>query len=153
MTVSILSLIFMLVLGTNVGATSAGTNVGVSENPPADAETENTEGLSTLGLGKPTKSHNLKSSGEMKFSGSAANSNLYTNKYFTGASSVSIEVRNFRDGKLKYKLYKKGTIGAVGTFTLNAKQSQISVRNLDSKGQYYIKFYGPSNFSGSVKAN
>lgn len=150
MKIGLFCLVLMLIFGTNVEA-SANSNEGVSESPPADAETEG--GVSTLGLGKPTVSHNLKSSGEMKFSGTAANSDLYTNKYFTGASSVSIEVRNFRDGKLKYKLYKKGKIGAVETFTLKSKQSQISARNLDPKGKYYIKFYGPSNFSGSVKAN
>ncbi len=151
MKVSALFLITMLVLGINVGATS--TNHGVSENPPADIEAENTEdGISTQGLSKPTETHNLKN-GKMTFAGTAQASDLYTNKNFTGASSVSIEVHNFKAENLTYKLYKKGKVFAVETFVLKPNQSQVSVRSLDSTGKYYIKFMGPSNFSGSVKAN
>lgn len=147
MTVSIFALIMMFILGTNVGATSAEENIGVSDNPPAGAETD--DGVSTQGLGKPTESYNIKNS-SMPFAGVANASDLFTNKYFTGSSSVSIEVHNHHSKTLKYKLYKKGKFTAVETFTLKPGKSQISARSLDSKGKYYIKFFAPSNFSGSV---
>lgn len=108
--------------------------------------------MSPYGIDKPTKSVNLKN-GAMSFSGSAKVSNLYTNKFFTGASKVSIEVHNRNSKPLKYKLYKSGKTLAVETFTLKAGQSKISVRSVDSKGKYYLKFEAPSSFSGSVSKN
>src|SRR5690625_621117 len=127
---NIFALIMTFILGTNVGATGIGSNIEVSENPPGGAETDG--GVPTQGSGQPTKSHNLKN-GSMPFSGVAQGSNLFKNKYFTGARNVSIEVHNTHKSTLKYKLYKKGRITAVETFTLKPGTSRIYRSSVDSK--------------------
>jgi hypothetical protein len=149
MTVGIFTVTLIFMMGINVGAEESATNVGVSEESPVGSE--NSDDVSLNGLGKPTESVNI-SNKDMPFAGVANNSNLFTNNFFTGASKVAIEVHNKHSSTLKYKLYKKGSLFAVETFTLKPGQSQLTALNVNSSGKYYIKFYAPSNFSGSVSS-
>lgn len=125
-------------------------NVGVTTDSPMINGGET--GYSPLGLSKPTTVHNLNTAGQMNFSGSAQISDLYTNKNFTGKSSINIYIKNYHTSDLTVKLYKQGSLLATKTWKLESGYSVSSnPTGLDPKANYYLKFYAPSNFDGYVK--
>lgn len=89
--------------------------------------------------------------GPLTFSGYAKASTLYTNKHFTGKSSIGYSITNDCDTKLTVKFYtssgwfnsKKITIEANATLT-------GTIDGLDADKMYYLTFSAPSDFSGSV---
>lgn len=114
--------------------------------------TEAPEEIGIYGLNKPgTDKYVDLNNGELTFSGNAQRNTLYTNKHFTGKSSIGYSITNDCDTKLTVKFYtsagwfksKKITIEANATLT-------GSIDGLDADKLYYLTFSAPSDFSGSV---
>lgn len=109
-------------------------------------------GVSTYGLSKPSTSKYVDLNDEsLTFSGHANNSTLYTNKHFTGKSSIGYSITNDCNTKLTVKFYtssgwfksKKITVEANATLT-------GTIDGLKADKLYYLTFSAPSDFSGSV---
>lgn len=89
--------------------------------------------------------------GSLTFAGHAQGSTLYTNKHFTGKSTIDYSTTNDCDTKLTVKFYtssgwfksKKITIEANATLT-------GTIDGLNKDKLYYLTFSAPSDFSGSV---
>lgn len=50
------------------------------------------DGSGFRGTSEPSSTWNLATQGDMPFSGNTANTNLYSNYYFTGATNVNIDI-------------------------------------------------------------
>ncbi|MEG1312456.1 MAG: hypothetical protein RR942_08705 [Romboutsia sp.] len=113
----------------------------------------NPEDLTLFGLDPPssTSVQNL-NSGQLSFSGSAEISTLYTNKCFTGKSTISYNIKSTSSKKLTAKIYTSNGLFASKTLTVNPSSSASGkITGLDSTKKYYISFSASSNFSGYVK--
>lgn len=125
----------------------------VSTVAPTETNVEtNIGGISIYGLDKPSTSNYVDlNSKPLTFAGNAQGSTLYTNKHFTGKSTVGYSITNYSNSKLTVKFYtskgwfnsKKITIEANATLT-------GTISGLDSDKLYYLTFSAPSDFSGSV---
>ncbi|WP_059171990.1 hypothetical protein [Bacillus sp. FJAT-27445] len=128
-------------------------DINVSTKSPVSTVNDS-DIITPFGTSTPTQAHHLVNDGQMDFSGSAQGSALYTNKYFTGKSSVNIYVRNSHSSaKLTVKIIDiDGWFGGVvKTYTIEpGYQLYANPTGLDSKGRYYLEFSAPSNFSGYV---
>ena len=116
-------------------------------------EEEKDEGISIYGLSKPSTSSCVNLNKEsLEFAGYAERSTLYTNKHFTGKSSIRYSITNDSDETLTVKFYtsdgwfKTKKIVVAGNATLTG-----TISGLDSDELYYLTFSAPSDFYGYVK--
>ncbi|MCI5699808.1 MAG: hypothetical protein MR308_05380 [Lachnospiraceae bacterium] len=91
----------------------------------------------------------------LTFAGEAQGSTLYTNNGFYGKTRVTLSVNNWHSTQLTIKLYKYSALipdSLIKTIYLPANAGQATtIANLDSSANYYLAFYAPSDFSGSVQ--
>lgn len=116
------------------------------------AITGTSEGIVTYGQSKPSKAWNW-SDGAYQFSGHGNMSDLYSNYYFTGAKKFEITVRNYHSEKLTVKLLKRqtGVDWSASTKKIDGGKNMTWSVSVDSSSEYILKFYAPSNFTGSIK--
>lgn len=124
----------------------------IPTNKLYNVSTEAPEETSTYGLSKPSTDKCVDLNEEkLTFAGNAQGSTLYTNKHFTGKSSIGYSITNDCNTKLTVKFYtssgwfksKKITVEANATLT-------GTIDGLDADKLYYLTFSAPSDFSGSV---
>lgn len=108
--------------------------------------------ISMYGFSKPSKKKYVNLNDEaLTFSGHADGSTLYSNKYFTGKSSIGYSITNDSDSKLTVKFYtssgwvKSKKITVEGNATLTG-----TISGLDDSKLYYLTFSAPSDFNGSI---
>lgn len=118
----------------------------------ASAITDTEEAVGTYGLSKPTKVWNF-SNEIYYFSGVAATSDLYSEYSFTNANKFEISVYNHHSEELTVKLLKRqsGVDWSVSTKEMEGHGYMIWTVSVDSSSEYILKFYAPSDFSGSIK--
>lgn len=146
---SIMTFALIFILSAVFSTTaSAEENFGVSTEPPTINEGE----ITPFGLIKPGASSVVDiSKSTLKFSGVANNSTLYTNSHFTGQSSATYNIKNYRSGSLTVKVFKKGGIFSTQKIVISAGATGGGgIPSLDKSAYYYLSFNAPSNFSGSV---
>lgn len=117
-------------------------NVGVTE----EAE------VSIKGLSKPSSTKDLSGDASYYFSGEADGSTLYTNYLFTGNKSYKVQITNSHSTEdLKVKIYKDGDWTSTKTVTVPTDgETEFTVSGFETTDEIYIKFYAPSNFSGTI---
>jgi hypothetical protein len=100
----------------------------------------------------PSDSWNLVDSGVYDFNGLAQVSDLYTNYFLTGKSSMALTVINdSKENSLKFAVFKKGG-KKIKTYTVSANSEyHCTVNGLDPSVKYYIRFYAPCDFHGSAR--
>lgn len=142
----------MLVVAMVMGM-SITSFAGEVHNESCNVSTEKPrEPIAVFGLGKPSKDSviNLKDE-ELTFAGEAERSILYTNKHFTGKSTIKYSIKNNCNKKLTVKFYtssgwfKSKKIEVEANATLSG-----TISELDSSKLYYLTFSAPSDFSGKV---
>jgi|GEM_PF-3050963 len=103
----------------------------------------------TRGLSRPDTAWDL-STGDYSFSGSASNSDLYTNYYFTGYTKYQVQIKNYSNTTLTAKVKTfwstKEELTVAPGYTVNAECSGFQI---DDKA--YILFQAPSDFSGWIR--
>lgn len=132
----------------------ANENVGVTENPDYLSEIIENPFIQTYGPDEPSKGWNLNTKGKYSFSGNAKNTNLYTNYYFTGASTVEIYVKNSGSRLLTVELKQKQLINLPIHYVdvSSGESTTYKVNSLDSSKRYFIFFKNPSgSFNGYIK--
>lgn len=132
--------------GDRSNSQDAWSNVGA--NPPSDPQEVMV--IVPFGLEAPTNFVNL-NDGSLTFAGEADYSTLYTNKGFTGKSTVTYSITNYLDRDLTVKVRKTDNWFTVETLKVNKNSTSTgTITGLDSSGKYYLSFSAPSDFSGSV---
>lgn len=139
-------------LNLNIFANSSNlTNNGMHEIPLVFNQSD----VMPFGVTKPTDDWNLISKGQYDFQGKSYSQNLYSNYRLTGATKVEIYVKNNSTFNLTVKLLKSqtGVDWSQSTKKIDANEDQTwSVSKLDSSAKYVLKFSGPSEFFGNIKA-
>jgi len=140
--------IIMLVALMSATAFAADT----SKNGWYNVSTEPPTNVSACGLSKPSKSSYVDLNEKaLTFAGEAQGSTLYTNKCFTGKSTVSYSITNYCDTDLTVKIYATSSLFATKTMTVEANSTLSgTIDGLDKDAYYYLKFSAPSDFSGSI---
>lgn len=135
---------------TAFGAESHNELQNISTEAPAEIAAGD---IALFGLSKPSTDNWVNLNDEkLTFSGNAKNSTLYTNKHFTGKSSIEYSITNDSDSTLTVKFYtssgwfKSKKIVIADNATLTG-----TIDGLDADKLYYLTFSAPSDFSGSVK--
>ena len=105
---------------------------------------------------EPTETRNLATSGAYEFSGYAERTGLYTNYYFTGKTSYSVEVTNNSAKKtlkvIAYKINEKGKKVKLKTVTVKPNViSQFKISDLNSSDSILLYFSAPCDFEGYIK--
>lgn len=112
-------------------------------------------GAEIEGTNMPTDTWNLVDRGAYNFGGLANVSDLYTEYFLTGKTTMTITVTNDSTSNvLTYGLYRKAAIGSslVGTREVQPGDNHNwIVSDLVADNKYFIKFFAPSNFHGSVR--
>ncbi len=115
----------------------------------------NSLGVAHAGTSKPSSTWNW-SNGSYSFHGAADSNNLYTNYKFTGMTKVSITVNN-TSGKYDLEVRVKSVEAwwkpdkTVSTAVIPHNGTCTwEISNLDSSKKYYIIFYAPCRFTGSI---
>ncbi len=127
---------------------------GITENVVVTENTRVSEGdLNILGLGRPTNTHNLITSGQMDFGGVAGSSELYTNSYFTGKGTFEFKITNNISKDLKIRFYEKGTFNFPELELIIDGNStyQATITGFSSSKSYYIQFLPSSDFKGWIR--
>lgn len=106
----------------------------------------------------PTSTWNLSTKGSYTFAGEANIQDLYSNYLFTGVTKVSIGCQNKRtDRVLTVKLVRDDpAFDTVVSSVSIPKGGYLAwpVTGLSSPSKYYLRFYAPCYFTGSIsKAN
>lgn len=144
------AIILAIMLATSMSATVFAAEIPINKLYNVSAEAP--EETSTYGLSKPDtdKCVNLKDEA-LTFSGNAQGSTLYTNKNFTGKSSIGYSITNDCDTKLTVKFYTSGGWFKSKKITVEANATLTgTIDELDADKLYYLTFSAPSDFSGSV---
>lgn len=135
-------------------------NISVLSLASEDYGYKNTDKLTELSVSGETRSTNKPgvawnwNNGRYNFSGTANISILYTNYYFTNATTLKIYVYNAHDtDSLKVKLLKKqtGIDWSVSTKTINANSSLTWTVTVSPSNIYYLSFLPPSDFVGYIE--
>lgn len=125
-------------------------NVGVSA-------LEETVEVTPYGVLKPSSSSvwNLYTQGRYDFSGNATGSDLYTNYYLTGKSSVKIVITNHSSkNNLEVSFMQLNTFldTTIKNYTVTPGATLTAYPpTISSSEKYYLLFKGPSNFSGYIE--
>ena len=111
--------------------------------------------VSLYGTTIPKSLWNLNSN-PYNFSGSASNSNLYSNYLLVGKTNVTVKVENKGSNTLTV-LYKRHRWGIIPDETITTKNIPVgvtmtfTVSGLGISNDYYLQFNAPNNFSGCIK--
>ena len=127
-------------------------NVGYVK-PFTSLATPGTSGIK--GSSKPSSTWNLATQGDLHFSGNTANTDLYTNYYFTGATSINVDTTVTKWYDVTIELWRYGLIWdtklATTTVAVNPNSVNIWILSgLNSSSKYYLKFLAPAYFTGYV---
>lgn len=121
-------------------------------NVSTEAPEASAEDIVVFGLSKPSTDQVVNLNKEsLSFSGQANGSTLYTNKNFTGKSTIGYSITNNCDKTLTVKFYtsagwfKSKQIVVAANATLTG-----TIDDLDADKLYYLTFSAPSDFKGSV---
>ncbi len=149
-----LFLMMMMLCFSSTNALAATVNNGVTSSVPVI----NNTGIQPYSTSCPDTSDVYTNGTDYTVSGSASNSDLFTNKCFKGVSSIKYSITNNRSASLKVKLCYYTSSGNViyGTQSVTIPANgttSASFTSLDSGKYYFIQFVAPSDFSGSVKGN
>lgn len=128
-------------------------NVGVS--PELPIYVDDGEGLiSPFGLDVPRNGWDMSIKGRYDFQGIAQRSTLYTDYYFTGQTSYSVIINNFRDETLRVDLMERKPLWDTTVRTWNVSPGATrfgSESGLSSSKNYYLRFHAPCDFSGYIR--
>lgn len=132
--------------------TEQNVNVGYAKPSPL-LETAGTTGIK--GTSKPSSTWNLATQGDLHFSGNTANTNLYTNYYFTGATSINVDTTVTKWYDVTIELWQYGLIWdtKLATTTVPVNPNSVNIwiiSGLSSSSKYYLKFLAPAYFTGYV---
>lgn len=121
-------------------------NIGMSE--------KNHDVIELFGTGRPLQDPGINLAGgkSKSFAGYAEHSNLYSNNRFYGSDKYFVTAKNFSDKPLKIKVKKNG-MKVYTTVTVRPKHTMyFETRGMSSSDKIYLKFYGPLDTSGNIKA-
>lgn len=122
-------------------------------NVSTEAPEASTEDIVVFGLSKPSTDKVVDLNNEsLSFSGQANGSTLYTNKNFTGKSTIGYSITNKCDTDLTVKFYASG-IGLISSKKIVVAANATltgTIDGLDADELYYLTFSAPSDFKGSV---
>lgn len=131
-----------------VWAQGTGGNIGLAKEPP-EIET-----ISTWGMGAPLKSEVYPLNAQSYVEGTSGGFQLYTDKCFYGAKTITINIVNDSNKELKVSLYKY--VGDVQIFVKSVKigagtTGAHSFSNLNTGTYYFLRFDGTGlDFHGFV---
>ncbi|MDU6266464.1 MAG: hypothetical protein E6600_18380 [Anaerocolumna aminovalerica] len=146
-----LCLIFTLSISSTCFAATINVNVPSTPSTPLGSNEE----ITLQGLSKPSEFVNI--SGDiMEFGGSTVQADLYLEKGFTGVKEVAVTVRNELAQDLTVYCYRVGIAGndvLVDTHIVPGNLNALyGISNLSSNSKYYLRFIGPAEFTGKIKA-
>lgn len=130
-------------------------NVGVSTTKPTNPFVSSGV-ISLKSTEMPDKSNLYTNGVDESVYGEASNQNLYSNYCFKGVTSISYAIHNARSHKLKVVLRRYTSIGqrSVKTISISKECTQYGkFDDLNSSYYYFLDFYSPCDFDGSVKGN
>lgn len=151
---SFIVLCLILVLSCSTVFASSSNNIGVSTIPPANPLIGNRGEISINSTEMPSKTNLYTNGVDETVYGEAYNQNLYSNNCFKGVTSISYAIHNASSKQLKVVLRKYTSIGqtSVKTIKISGKSTQYGAfEKLDSTTYYFLDFYPPSNFDGTVR--
>lgn len=149
---TLLAILCCVSLGLNVFATEVSGNIGLSETPPVNYVTR---GSAAPGLAVVW---DISEDGDYEFEGSSASwsdTGLYTNYYFTGQSSYTIEVTNNSNNAVTVsfhgwiRTYMTTTVPGNSTKTITFS-SDTAEYNVSKSTNWYMHFSAPCDVEGVV---